>query len=121
MWAVRRRLLICLFFAGNLQAHPEIRFPDLEYQCEVKTGWAIQTIQQRDQFTVNERLQQVKELWDNELNQVFPLYASYVDLERIVREVYRKRTDDTYRVKSDEDSSLSYAYLQQIRCLDVGF
>jgi len=70
--------------------------------CERKGIVTVYSLVHRDEYTEKEMLALLHEDWENSLNELFG-FASYVDMQRIIRDNYRK-FGKTYKIANDEDT-----------------
>ena len=87
--------------------------------CEQKGIVTAYSLAHRDEFTEAEMLEILKEDWETSLSELFG-FASYVDMQRIVRDNYRK-FGKRYKVANDKDAITERILYETSECWKYGF
>ena len=84
--------------SSSIDGHRSFHVP--EY-CKAKFVISESAFQLRDTVSVEKIMDVVHDSWENELKGIISR-ATYVDMQRIVRDVYRKTSLDQWNVESSE-------------------
>lgn len=87
--------------------------------CEQKGNVTVYSLLHRDEYTEAEMLALLQEDWEGSMSEMFG-FASYVDMQRIIRDNYRK-FGKTYKYANDDDT-INMRMKREVRdCVKYGF
>ncbi len=87
--------------------------------CEHKGLIAAYSLEKRDEYTEAEMLEILRKDWEDSLSELFS-FASYVDMQRIVRDHYRM-FGTNYRVANDDEAIKGRILYEASECWKYGF
>ena len=90
-----------------------------EALCERKGIVTVYSLVHRDEFTEKEMLTLLQEDWEGSMSEMFG-FASYVDMQRIIRDNYRK-FGKNYKYADDEETIKQRTVREVYDCKKYGF
>ncbi len=88
--------------------------------CERKGIVTVYSLAHRDEYTEKEMLALLQEDWEGSMSELFG-FASYVDMQRIIRDNYRKFGNTEFRIANDEDTIRNRMRQEVNDCIRYGF
>jgi hypothetical protein len=87
--------------------------------CERKGIVTVYSLVHRDEYTEAEMLTLLQEDWEGSMSKLFG-FASYVDMQRIIRDNYRK-FGKTFKIANDEETIDTRMKREINDCIKYGF